>query len=189
MNGVRSYASIIYPDDTKVVENTIDDGVKKKRPFTINYRIVRADGGVRHVYERGQAVFDDHGEVAWLDGAVFDITAQKLAEDALAAEMDRRMEFSKQLEEANTQLKRLIAIDGLTGISNRRYFDEFLEKEWQRNMRDNKPISLIMGDIDFFKNYNDRYGYQAGDDCLKQVAAILNNMAQRPGDLAARYGG
>jgi len=55
-------------------------------------------------------------------------------------------------------------------------------------MRDNKRIALIMGDIDFFKNYNDRYGHQAGDDCLKQVAAILNNMAKRPGDLATRYG-
>ena len=109
--------------------------------------------------------------------------------EALAAEMKRRMEFSKQLEKANAQLKRLTFIDGLTGIGNRRHFDEFLEKEWQRNMRDNKPVSLIMGDIDFFKNYNDRYGHQAGDDCLKQVAAILNNMAKRPGDLAARYGG
>jgi len=109
--------------------------------------------------------------------------------EALAAEMERRIEFSKQLEEANTQLKRLTFIDGLTGIANRRHFDEFLEKEWLRNMRDNKPISLIMGDIDFFKNYNDIYGHQAGDDCLKQVAAILNNVAKRPGDLAARYGG
>lgn len=109
--------------------------------------------------------------------------------EALAAEMERRMEFSKQLEEANRRLKRLTLIDGLTSIANRRYFDEFLEKEWQRSMRDNKPISLIMVDIDFFKNYNDMYGHQAGDDCLKQVAAILNNIAKRPGDLAARYGG
>ena len=109
--------------------------------------------------------------------------------EALAAEMDHRREFSKQLEEANRQLERLILIDGLTSIANRRHFDEFLEKEWLRNMRDNKPVSLIMGDIDFFKNYNDTYGHQAGDDCLKQVAAILNNFAKRPGDLAARYGG
>ena len=109
--------------------------------------------------------------------------------EALAAEMDRRMEFSKQLEEANAQLERLILVDGLTDIANRRHFDEFLEKEWLRNMRDNKPVSLIIGDIDFFKNYNDTYGHQAGDDCLKQVAAILNNFAKRPGDLAARYGG
>ena len=109
--------------------------------------------------------------------------------EALAAEMERRMEFAKQLEEANRQLKRLTLIDGLTGIANRRYFDEFLEKEWQRNMRDNKPVCLIMGDIDFFKNYNDTYGHPAGDDCLEQIAAILNNIAKRPGDLAARYGG
>ena len=109
--------------------------------------------------------------------------------EALAAEMERRIEFSKQLEGANRQLKRLTLVDGLTGIANRRYFDEFLEKEWQRNMRDNKPVSLIMGDIDFFKNFNDTYGHPAGDDCLVQIAAILNNIAKRPGDLAARYGG
>lgn len=102
---------------------------------------------------------------------------------------NRRMEFSKQLFVANRQLERLILVDGLTDIANRRHFDEFLEKEWLRNMRDNKPVSLIMGDIDFFKNYNDTYGHQAGDNCLKQVAAILNNFAKRPGDLAARYGG
>jgi PAS domain S-box-containing protein len=97
LNRVRSYASIIDPDDTKMVENAVDDGVKKKSPFTINYRIVHADGDVRHVYERGQAVFDDHGEVAWLDGAIFDITAHKLAEEQVKASLKEKEVLLREL--------------------------------------------------------------------------------------------
>ena len=137
----------------------------------------------------GLAFFKSQKEKAGLETEARYLKQIANGAKALAVERDRRMEFSKQLEEANRQLKRLTLIDGLTGIANRRHFDEFLEKEWHRNMRDNKPVSLIMGDVDFFKNYNDRYGHQAGDDCLKQIAAILNNIAKRPGDLAARYGG
>ena len=136
----------------------------------------------------GLALFRSQKEKAGLETEARYLKQIANGAKALAAERDRHMEFSKQLEEANKQLKLLTFIDGLTGIADRRHFDEFLEKEWLRNMRNNKPIALIMGDIDFFKNYNDKYGHQAGDDCLKQVAAIINNMAKRPGDLAARYG-
>jgi diguanylate cyclase (GGDEF)-like protein len=137
----------------------------------------------------GLALFKSQKEKARLETEARYLEKISDGAEALATEMMRRAKFAKQLEEANRQLKRLTFVDGLTGIANRRHFDEFLEKEWLRAMRDNKPVSLIMGDIDFFKNYNDIYGHQAGDACLKQVAAILNNMAKRPGDLAARYGG
>jgi diguanylate cyclase (GGDEF)-like protein len=79
--------------------------------------------------------------------------------------------------------------DSLTGISNRRRFDEVLQAEWSRALRSQTPISLLMIDIDFFKFYNDTYGHQAGDDILKKVAKILVGSVKRPGDLAARYGG
>jgi diguanylate cyclase (GGDEF)-like protein len=79
--------------------------------------------------------------------------------------------------------------DGLTGIANRRHFDEFLEQEWRRAAREETPLSLIMSDIDFFKAYNDTYGHMAGDDCLRQVAGVMTGMLRRPGDMAARYGG
>ncbi len=107
----------------------------------------------------------------------------------LKYETDRRMQLMRELEEANRQLKRLTVIDGLTGISNRRHFDEFLEIEWRRNLRYNKKISLILGDIDYFKFYNDTYGHQAGDNCLKKAASVIEKAAKRVGDLAARYGG
>jgi diguanylate cyclase (GGDEF)-like protein/PAS domain S-box-containing protein len=92
----------------------------------------------------------------------------------------------KQMEE---QLRNLSYQDGLTGVANRRHFDEILEKEWARMIRDGKPLSLIMCDIDFFKNYNDAFGHQKGDSSLKQVASTLKDLLKRPGDLVARYGG
>lgn len=86
-------------------------------------------------------------------------------------------------------IKDLSDTDGLTGIANRRKLEEHLAEEWRRLLREKKPLTLMMCDIDYFKRYNDLYGHQAGDDCLKAVATVLNNHSQRSGDLAARYGG
>ena len=86
-------------------------------------------------------------------------------------------------------LKNLSLRDGLTGIANRRHFDEFLEVEWRRAMRSSYPICLIMFDIDFFKRYNDDYGHLAGDECLRRVADTTKATFKRAGDLVARYGG
>lgn len=83
----------------------------------------------------------------------------------------------------------LSTTDGLTGLANRRRFDEFLEREWRRSVREESALSLIFMDIDFFKEYNDHYGHLAGDDCLRHVAGVLGRLVQRPGDLVARYGG
>ncbi|MCP4117681.1 MAG: diguanylate cyclase [Desulfobacteraceae bacterium] len=94
-----------------------------------------------------------------------------------------------KLEEKNQELERLTFLDGLTGISNRRYFDMLIDKEWRRGTRDKFPISIAMIDIDCFKFYNDTYGHQSGDDCLKQVAGALKDSLFRPGDFIARYGG
>lgn len=98
-------------------------------------------------------------------------------------------ESQQKLAAANRTLQKLSALDGLTSIPNRRRFDEVLKKEWHRAMREQKSMSLIMLDIDFFKLYNDHYGHQGGDDCLKRVASALEKALHRETDMLARYGG
>lgn len=92
----------------------------------------------------------------------------------------------KRLEE---ELAALALRDGLTGLANRRSFDEMLETSWRQTLRQGTEMSLLMLDIDFFKAFNDSYGHQAGDDCLRTVGHVLDSFARRPGDLACRYGG
>lgn len=86
-------------------------------------------------------------------------------------------------------LRKLVFLDGLTGVFNRRYFDQQLSTEWARSARSGSPLSIMLLDVDFFKNFNDRYGHQAGDDCLRMIAATLKSALKRPADLVARYGG
>jgi len=101
----------------------------------------------------------------------------------------RLREMQLELEKKNRELQRLSSLDGLTGIANRRRFDEYLEQEWLRSARSHKEISLILIDIDHFKPYNDNYGHQGGDEVLRKVAQTLESETHRPGDLVARYGG
>jgi diguanylate cyclase (GGDEF)-like protein len=97
--------------------------------------------------------------------------------------------LAHQLEAANEQLRQLSTLDELTGIANRRHFEVEIHLEFQRAMRNKTSLSLIMIDIDNFKAYNDIYGHQAGDDCLRQVATALSSVLKRLNDLVARYGG
>jgi len=105
-------------------------------------------------------------------------------------EMQRALvEVTQELNAANKELQRLSTTDGLTGIANRRFFDQLSVREWRRCERMNKPMALVMVDVDHFKKYNDTYGHQGGDECLKLVAAQVARAAPRASDLAARYGG
>jgi diguanylate cyclase (GGDEF) domain len=99
------------------------------------------------------------------------------------------LEVTRQLKAANEMLQNLSLLDGLTGIANRRHFDQGLLQESRRAQRENTPLSLIILDIDYFKTFNDTYGHLKGDDCLKMVASILKQTLKRPGDFPARYGG
>ena len=126
------------------------------------YRITAADGS-HHVMEVGGLIFGQHLLVTFQDR-----TAQQAQ---------------------NELLQRLAYVDGLTGIANRRQFDQSLEAEWRRCRRSGKPLSLVLLDIDFFKPYNDLYGHQQGDECLKSVAKALLGGVARSHDLVARYGG
>ncbi len=94
-----------------------------------------------------------------------------------------------KLEASNEKLRQLSSLDGLTDIPNRRFFDETMAREWQRGIRNQKPLSLILADIDHFKAFNDAYGHVVGDDCLKRVAKALGESILREVDTIARYGG
>lgn len=95
----------------------------------------------------------------------------------------------QQLLDTNLVLQRLMNSDGLTGLSNRRHFDEYLELEWRRATRDQTQLSLLMIDVDYFKAYNDNFGHLEGDEALRQVAKAIRGSCARPSDLPARYGG
>lgn len=100
-----------------------------------------------------------------------------------------RVQNHLELKRYRDCLENLSATDGLTGIPNRRQFDETFDREWQRARRNHTSLSLILMDIDLFKDYNDHYGHLAGDDCLRQLARVLAECIRRPTDLIARYGG
>lgn len=133
-------------------------------------RLRTADGDFRHFEQSGRLIYEDRIMLLYRD-----ITQRKAAELAL--------------ERANNELEKLATLDGLTKIANRRKFENSLEKEWKRMCRQQQSLAIIIGDIDYFKQYNDFYGHQQGDQCLISVAKTLKDSLRRPADLAARYGG
>lgn len=106
-----------------------------------------------------------------------------------AVKYEKLVQTEAMLTQANENLYRLSTTDALTGIANRRAYDEYVELEWKKMLRNNTSLSLVICDIDFFKKYNDRYGHERGDICLHTVGQIISQAAVRPGDFVARYGG
>lgn len=127
-----------------------------------------------------------------LVAAIFSLLNNYLMERSSRLEFlqAKLLQLEKQgLQAANIQLKGLASLDSLTNIANRRTFNTAIEDEWRRAQRQHYPLALMMIDVDYFKEYNDSYGHQQGDDCLQQIARLLAKQTRRPGDLAARYGG
>lgn len=118
------------------------------------------------------------------------VSQQLRQENQWLRQTNQALQTQQQSTEAtNLRLQKMIHIDGLTQVANRRCFDDCMEQEWQRLQRYHHPLSLILLDIDYFKAYNDHYGHPEGDRCLRDVAQTLQQLLKRPGDLIARYGG
>ncbi|MEI1377926.1 PleD family two-component system response regulator [Nostoc sp. UHCC 0926] len=101
----------------------------------------------------------------------------------------QQSQLQQKLEAVNVELQRLVTIDGLTQVANRRRFEEYFNQEWQRLKWEQQPLSLILCDVDFFKLYNDTYGHRVGDRCLQEIAKAIKDIIKCPADLVARYGG
>jgi diguanylate cyclase (GGDEF)-like protein len=137
--------------------------------------------------ERGIAVGGDDYLAKPVSEAV--LKAKVRAMQRIAQMRYSLLVLTRKLDEANRELTRLSTMDGLTGIANRRSFDASLLREWRRACRNGAPISVLVADVDSFKQFNDGYGHQVGDECLKAVARTLDGQLRRPSDLVARYGG
>jgi diguanylate cyclase (GGDEF)-like protein/PAS domain S-box-containing protein len=125
--------------------------------------------------------------VSWKNSFIFSGIIRDISE---RKQMEQELQLNQvRLEENNQLLQKISTEDGLTLIPNRRFFDDFLHNEWKRAARDKYPISLVMIDIDFFKPFNDIYGHQSGDECLKKVAKAIQKVLHRPADIVSRYGG
>jgi diguanylate cyclase (GGDEF)-like protein/PAS domain S-box-containing protein len=174
----------VHPDDRPVVSAALASGQEEALESRV---LLRGGPAFRWFLMTGRQVM--LGGEPFLVGAGVDITERKRTDVALAAAKAQAEAVNHDLEEANRQLEMMSVTDSLTGIANRRRFDEMLLHEWRRATRSHQPLALAMLDLDWFKDYNDRYGHQAGDTCLRAVAGVLQTQARRSSDLAARYGG
>jgi diguanylate cyclase (GGDEF)-like protein/PAS domain S-box-containing protein len=148
----------------------------------VEFRCLRKDGSQFWISASWRPIFDAAGRSLGFRTSARDITASRQVREDLAR-------ARAAAEAANRELAILSTTDSLTGLANRRRFDETLQAEWQRGARSARPLSLAMLDVDWFKHFNDRYGHQAGDECLRALAGVLSAQAHRISDLAARYGG
>lgn len=189
--GPQIEALLGWPQDSWL---TVDDWATRMHPEdrerVVNFCVSQSEAGVDHeadyraLTERGEYVWlrdvvhvlrDDNGDVEALIGFMFDISERKKTEDEVVA-------LQKKLEEYSYK-------DGLTGVANRRMFDTVMNENWNDAIRHQSSLSVILLDIDNFKAYNDLNGHLQGDECLKRIATLLENAAQRPRDFVARFGG
>lgn len=165
----RSSLEDVLPDDAGIAQEAVARLNAGERDVRASYRIRRPDGGTVWIEAAARLVTDERsGAPDGIVAVVRDVTERKALEDRLVA---------------------LARTDGLTGLANRRSFDEALAVEWRRARREGTPLSLLLVDIDRFKLFNDHYGHLAGDACLRDVAGVISAAVRRPADLVARYGG
>jgi diguanylate cyclase (GGDEF)-like protein/PAS domain S-box-containing protein len=172
---VNDWAERIHPEDR---QKTVDFCVAQSQQgvdHEADYRALTPDGEYVWIRDVVHVVRRPDGSVDSLVGFMFDISERKKAEDKI-------VQLQKELEALSYQ-------DSLTSVANRRMFDSILEVEWAKARALGESLSLVLVDIDFFKQYNDHYGHPQGDECLKRVARVLDSAASRTRDLCARIGG
>ncbi len=172
---VEDWAARIHEEDRERVVNFCVAQSKAGVDHEADYRALTRDGNYVWIRDVVHVVRKENGEVDALVGFMFDISERKKTEEKL-------LSLQKELEALSFK-------DELTGIPNRRMFDSILEVEWTNATRSRLPLSLILFDIDHFKQYNDHYGHIQGDNCLRRMAQLLNRAATRPRDFLARIGG
>ncbi|MGK7945889.1 MAG: diguanylate cyclase [Microcystaceae cyanobacterium] len=163
--------------------------IKRQQSCSVTLRNYRKDGTLFWSEVNLSPVTDDQDHVLYYIWFQSDISGRIKAEEEKQRYEACLKRMNYELQELNEKLYRLANLDGLTEIANRRSFDHYLEQEWKRMMREKQSLSIILGDIDYFKRYNDTYGHLEGDQCLKIVAQTIQQEVHRAGDLAARYGG
>jgi len=171
----QDWASRMHPDDSAWVVDFCVSQSKAGVDHEADYRALTKEGKYVWIRDVVHVVRDASGEVEALIGFMFDISERK--------------ENELKLERLQQQLQDYSYKDGLTNVANRRMFDMVLEKEWADAQRNSATLSVIMLDIDSFKQYNDHYGHLKGDECLKTVATLVSSVAGRPRDFFARIGG
>ena len=171
----EDWAARMHPEDRERVVNFCVSQSKCGVDHEADYRALTNDNGYVWIRDVVHVVRNAAGEVESLVGFMFDISERKKTEEKLLV--------------LQQELEALSFKDGLTGIANRRQFDASLEREWAQASRDHTPLSLLMLDVDLFKQYNDLYGHLQGDTCLVTIAQALGQAAVRPRDVVARFGG
>jgi diguanylate cyclase (GGDEF)-like protein/PAS domain S-box-containing protein len=172
----HTYHQIVHPEDVAAVEAMMERCREGGPAKTLTYRCRKKDDSYAWM-EASMRLYHDEttGAPVGFVNVVRDVSSRKAAEDELAL--------------AFRLVENLAMVDGLTGIANRRQFDETMDREWRRAMRDGSLLSLLIIDVDHFKPYNDIYGHVLGDSCLRQIATAAQGVIHRSSDLFARYGG
>ncbi|MBU2640506.1 MAG: sensor domain-containing diguanylate cyclase [Thiobacillus sp.] len=171
----EDWANRMHPEDRAWVVDYCVSQSQAGTDHEADYRALTKAGDYVWIRDVVHVMRNAAGEVEALVGFMFDISERKKTEQKL-------LDLQKELEALSFK-------DGLTGIANRRMFDSVMEMEWAHARRSSQPLSLIMLDIDYFKQYNDHYGHVQGDQCLKQIGQVLTSAATRSRDFVARFGG
>ncbi|MCS6812299.1 MAG: diguanylate cyclase [Cyanobacteria bacterium] len=165
----QSVHDVLPPDKAEIYLSHIRQALREQRTVNVEYSLKLGNSDI------------------WFLANVSPLTEYTVL--WVARDITDLKQVETRLQQANAELQRLATLDGLTQVANRRSFDERLQLEWRRMERDRAPLCLILCDVDYFKRYNDHYGHQAGDDCLRQVAYTIQATVHRASDLVARYGG